>query len=71
MYYYFKCVILWLCFFCAAFLLSNCATVEQEKPFFDIKDVKCHNGYILYCEGRFANNLDCKCVPNNIFNYPF
>ena len=69
--YYVKYVILWLCFCCVGLFLSNCATTENLDPLFDTDTIKCHNGYILYCEGRFANRLDCKCVPNNIFNYPF
>lgn len=69
--YYLKYTLLWFIYLCVALLLSNCITTENVDPLFDPKDMKCHSGYILYCEGRFANSLDCKCVPNNIFNYPF
>jgi len=69
--YYLKHTLLWFIYLCVALLLSNCITTENVDSLFDTKQVKCPSGYIVYCEGRFSDSLDCQCVPNNIFNYPF
>jgi len=39
--------------------------IEPIDPLFTEEDKECRQGLILYCEGRFQDDLKCVCVPKN------
>ena len=44
-----------------ALLATGCSTQDYNKPYPKVKP-KCFEEYIMYCEGRHQNKMDCVCV---------
>lgn len=55
------------------FFIVSCTTTDplefEGEPLIDLHEIHCSSNEIKYCEGRFKTQMNCTCVPDNIFNF--
>ena len=58
----FKMTVIFSVFLFLMFSMQGCSTQDYNKPYPKYIKPKCMKDYIMYCEGRHTDRMECVCV---------